>query len=70
MEHGITTMKKHVIINEHGLNLVKYLVHKSVLEGKDSGKNKSVSKLEHQLHLLPSQDVLEVKALPKKCHHV
>jgi hypothetical protein len=35
-------------------------VHKSALEGKDNGKNKSVRKLEHQLHLLPSQDVLEV----------
>jgi hypothetical protein len=30
-------MKKH-ITNEHGLNLVKYMVHKINLEGRDSNK--------------------------------
>jgi hypothetical protein len=69
MEHGIITMKKHVTINEHGLNLVKYLVHKSALEGKDSGKNKNVSKLKHPLRH-PHKMFWKFEALPKKCHHV
>jgi cysteine synthase len=37
LEHGIMAMNKHVT-NEHGLNLVKYTVHKTGLEGKDSSK--------------------------------
>jgi hypothetical protein len=37
LEHGITTMKKHVK-NEHGPNLVKYTMHKINLEGGDNSK--------------------------------
>jgi len=35
--HGIMAMNKHVT-NEHGLDLVKYTMHKIGLEGKDSSK--------------------------------
>jgi hypothetical protein len=35
--HGIMAMNKHVT-NEHGLDLVKYAMHKTNLEGRDSSK--------------------------------
>jgi hypothetical protein len=34
-KHGIMTMKKHVI---NGLDLMKCLVHKCALEGRNNGK--------------------------------
>lgn len=37
LDHGIMAMNKHVT-NEHGLNLVKHIVHKTGLEGKNSSK--------------------------------
>ncbi len=36
-KHGIMAMNKHVT-NEHGLKLVKYIVHKTSLKGKNSSK--------------------------------
>ncbi len=57
-------MKKHVIINEHGPNLVKYLVHKSALEGKDSGnKNVANSNIHYTFYL--HKMFWKFEALPK-----
>jgi hypothetical protein len=44
------TMKKHVM-NEHGLNLVKCLVHKCALEGRDNGKQYMCKK---RMFVMPS----------------
>jgi hypothetical protein len=44
------TMKKHVI-NEHGLDLMKCLVHKCALEGRNSGKQYKCKK---RMFVMPS----------------
>jgi hypothetical protein len=62
------TMKKHVI-NEHGLDLVKCLVHKCALEGRDNGKQYKCKK---KTFVMPSTipSSFESVKFYKKCHLV
>jgi hypothetical protein len=60
-KHGIMAMKKHVT-NEHGPNLVKYIVHKISLKAKDSNIKINV-KIKHLSCLQPSLFFLRCEAL-------
>jgi hypothetical protein len=61
-------MKKHVI-NEHGLYLMKCLVHKCALEGRDNGKQYKCKKRTFVMPSTITSFFGSVK-LYKKCHLV